>query len=366
RLKTQEEEKEKGRREREKRRSYRERSSGSPGSRSSMRYEGSRHSGKSGARSESRRGNGEEKQQEEEELGEKHVPFDMEDFVTVDEVGEAAAVPRPLPETTTEVTEVTEVTVNDPVTTASEAEQQAPADTTSMELEGEPGTAKVREEALDKREQKEEGNHRGPVKTAEGPGDVTEETFPDCQDDVKEPVVTVPKTTCDEVTEESTTTDAPDAAGEEERDGRVEGLNMGTFLTVDEVGQVEEDGEKRSAENVESKRRRTSQEEREEETARRKMKMEPLFYKDYSIPPFNPDSPVGMEFLVPKSGFFCKVCSKFYSGTDEAEKNHCKTLKHHQNLMVRTQNNQSATTLTNQQPIRNNILTIRDGVNSIE
>jgi hypothetical protein len=44
---------------------------------------------------------------------------------------------------------------------------------------------------------------------------------------------------------------------------------------------------------VESKRRRTSQEEREEETARRKMKMDPLFYKDYSIPPFNPDSPVG-------------------------------------------------------------------------
>jgi hypothetical protein len=121
--------------------------------------------------------------QEEEELGEKHVPFDMEDFVTVDEVGEAAAVPL-LPETTTEVT------VNDPVTTASEAEQQAPADTTSMELEGEPGTAKVREEALDKREQKEEGlspsTTEGSVKTAEGPGDVTEETFPDCQDDIKE------------------------------------------------------------------------------------------------------------------------------------------------------------------------------------
>ncbi|KAM9398740.1 uncharacterized protein ACWYII_031262 isoform 2-T2 [Salvelinus alpinus] len=334
RLKAQEEEKEKGRREREKRRSHRERSSGSPGSRSSMRYEGSRHSGKSGARSESRRGNGEEKQQE--ELGEKHVPFDMEDFVTVDEVGEAAAVPRPLPETTTEVTEVTEVTVSDPVTTTSEAEQQAPADTTSMELEGDPGTAKVREEALDKREQKEGGlspaTTEGSVKTAEGPGEVTEETFPDCQDDIKELVVTVPKTTCHEVTEESTTTDAPAAAGEEERDGEKEGLNMGTFLTVDEVGQMEEDGEKRSAENVESKRRRTSQEEREEETARRKMKMEPLFYKDYSIPPFNPDSPVGMEFLVPKSGFFCKVCSKFYSGTDEAEKNHCKTLKHHQNL----------------------------------
>lgn len=68
-------------------------------------------------------------------------------------------------------------------------------------------------------------------------------------------MVTVPKTTCDEVTEESkvkghdeaTPTDAP--AGEEEKEaGRVEDLNIGTFLTVDEVGQVEEDGGKRSAE----------------------------------------------------------------------------------------------------------------------
>ncbi|XP_045072410.1 RNA-binding protein 20-like isoform X2 [Coregonus clupeaformis] len=353
RLKAQEEEREKGRREREKRRSHREGSSGSPGSRSSMRYEGSRRSGRSGAKSESRRGNGEDKQQEEEELGEKHVPFDMEDFVTVDEVGEVAAVPHPPPETTTEVTEVTELTGNDPVTTpASEAEQQAPADTTPMEVEGEPGTAKVQGEALDKRGQKEEEGlapattEEGSVKTAEGTGEVTEEKVPDFQDDIiKEPVVTVPKTTCDKFTEESevkghdeaTPTDAPAAAGEEEveeekEDGGVEDFNTGKFLTVDEVGQVEDDGKKRSAETVESKRRRTSQEEREEEAARRKMKMEPLFSKDYSIPPFNPDSPVGMEFLVPKSGFFCKVCSKFYSGTYEAKKNHCRSLKHHQNL----------------------------------
>ncbi|KAK6324612.1 hypothetical protein J4Q44_G00039540 [Coregonus suidteri] len=277
RLKAQEEEREKGRREREKRRSHREGSSGSPGSRSSMRYEGSRRSGRSGAKSESRRGNGEDKhphvvksskQQEEEELGEKHVPFDMEDFVTVDEVGEVAAVPHPPPETTTEVTEVTELTGNDPVTTpASEAEQQAPADTTPMEVEGEPGTAKVQGEALDKREQKEEEGlspaaTEGSVKTAEGTGEVTEEKVPDFQDDIiKEPVVTVPKTTCDKFTEESevkghdeaTPTDAPGAAGEEEveeekEDGGVENFNTGTFLTVDEVGQVEDDGKKRSAE----------------------------------------------------------------------------------------------------------------------
>lgn len=42
----------------------------------------------------------------------------------------------------------------------------------------------------------------------------------------------------------------------------------------------------------------------------------------------------GLEFLVPKTGFFCKVCNRFFSGTKEAEINHCKTLKHYQNLQV--------------------------------
>lgn len=108
--------------------------------------------------------------------------------MTVDEVGEVAVVPRPLPETTTEVTEVMEVTVNDPVTTASKAERQAPDDTTPMEVEGEPRAAKVQEEALDKREQKEglfpATTEEGSVKTAEGTGEVTEEKVPDCQDDI--------------------------------------------------------------------------------------------------------------------------------------------------------------------------------------
>lgn len=43
----------------------------------------------------------------------------------------------------------------------------------------------------------------------------------------------------------------------------------------------------------------------------------------------------GMEFLVPKTGFFCKVCNRFFSGTNEAEINHCKTLKHYDNIHVR-------------------------------
>uniref|UniRef100_A0A4W6E672 Matrin-type domain-containing protein n=1 Tax=Lates calcarifer TaxID=8187 RepID=A0A4W6E672_LATCA len=41
-----------------------------------------------------------------------------------------------------------------------------------------------------------------------------------------------------------------------------------------------------------------------------------------------------LTFLVPKTGFFCKVCNRFFSGAKEAEINHCKTIKHYENLQV--------------------------------
>uniref|UniRef100_A0A665T5S5 Matrin-type domain-containing protein n=1 Tax=Echeneis naucrates TaxID=173247 RepID=A0A665T5S5_ECHNA len=53
---------------------------------------------------------------------------------------------------------------------------------------------------------------------------------------------------------------------------------------------------------------------------------------DYGLLPFDPSKPIGMEFLVPKTGFFCKVCNRFFSGTKEVEINHCKTVKHYKNL----------------------------------
>ncbi|KAJ3614547.1 hypothetical protein NHX12_018119 [Muraenolepis orangiensis] len=48
--------------------------------------------------------------------------------------------------------------------------------------------------------------------------------------------------------------------------------------------------------------------------------------------PFDPRCPVGMEFLVQKTGFFCKVCNRFFSGSGDAELNHCMTLKHYESL----------------------------------
>ncbi|XP_029293106.1 LOW QUALITY PROTEIN: zinc finger protein 638-like [Cottoperca gobio] len=67
----------------------------------------------------------------------------------------------------------------------------------------------------------------------------------------------------------------------------------------------------------------------EEESGKKKLK---TMNTGYSLPPFDPSNPVGMEFLIPKTGFFCKVCNRFFSGTKEAEINHCKTLKHYENV----------------------------------
>ncbi|XP_061107220.1 zinc finger protein 638 isoform X2 [Conger conger] len=53
---------------------------------------------------------------------------------------------------------------------------------------------------------------------------------------------------------------------------------------------------------------------------------------DYKMPPFSPNNPIGLEFVVPKTGFFCKLCSLFYGNEDAAKKSHCSSRKHYQNM----------------------------------
>ncbi|KAF5917933.1 hypothetical protein HPG69_019739, partial [Diceros bicornis minor] len=45
------------------------------------------------------------------------------------------------------------------------------------------------------------------------------------------------------------------------------------------------------------------------------------------------DVPEDLDFLVPKAGFFCPICSLFYSG-EKAMTNHCKSTRHKQNTEV--------------------------------
>ncbi|KAE8628684.1 hypothetical protein XENTR_v10000171 [Xenopus tropicalis] len=53
--------------------------------------------------------------------------------------------------------------------------------------------------------------------------------------------------------------------------------------------------------------------------------------KKPKLAPYNPSVPIGMEFLVPQTGFFCELCSLFY--INEATKiKHCKSLRHYQSV----------------------------------
>uniref|UniRef100_A0A667W8W1 Matrin-type domain-containing protein n=1 Tax=Myripristis murdjan TaxID=586833 RepID=A0A667W8W1_9TELE len=74
------------------------------------------------------------------------------------------------------------------------------------------------------------------------------------------------------------------------------------------------------------------EDEKDEECVKKKLKTESSSCEAYALPPFDPNNP----FLVPKTGFFCKVCNRFFSGSQEAEISHCKGLKHYENLQVGT------------------------------
>ncbi|XP_075711705.1 zinc finger protein 638 isoform X2 [Rhinoderma darwinii] len=64
------------------------------------------------------------------------------------------------------------------------------------------------------------------------------------------------------------------------------------------------------------------------ETPAKKTKVESPPAEMTKLAPFN-SSPVGLEFLVPKTGYFCELCSLFYMD-DSSKLKHCRTLKHYQ------------------------------------
>ncbi|KAJ7996261.1 hypothetical protein DPEC_G00235260 [Dallia pectoralis] len=50
--------------------------------------------------------------------------------------------------------------------------------------------------------------------------------------------------------------------------------------------------------------------------------------------PYQPDNPVGLDYLVPRSGFFCKLCKVFYTNENTAKYVHCCSEEHYLNLKV--------------------------------
>ncbi|XP_076828497.1 uncharacterized protein znf638 isoform X2 [Brachyhypopomus gauderio] len=88
--------------------------------------------------------------------------------------------------------------------------------------------------------------------------------------------------------------------------------------------------EKRVAIKEESKQRLESEEMQEPESKR--PRSESSINNDFSLPPFSPQNPIGLDFVVPKTGFYCKLCCLFYGSEETAKKIHCSSLRHYENM----------------------------------
>ncbi|XP_041635189.1 uncharacterized protein LOC121504464 [Cheilinus undulatus] len=58
----------------------------------------------------------------------------------------------------------------------------------------------------------------------------------------------------------------------------------------------------------------------------------PADIKDFNLLKFEPNNPLGQEFVIPKSVFFCSLCSVFYLNERIAKELHCSSQKHFNNL----------------------------------
>ncbi|KAK3740649.1 hypothetical protein RRG08_065011 [Elysia crispata] len=52
--------------------------------------------------------------------------------------------------------------------------------------------------------------------------------------------------------------------------------------------------------------------------------------EDLTIPEFNAENPVGQIYIIPVTGFFCKLCNKFYNNEKSAKGAHCQTEVHYE------------------------------------
>ncbi|XP_067899402.1 matrin-3-like isoform X2 [Heterodontus francisci] len=53
---------------------------------------------------------------------------------------------------------------------------------------------------------------------------------------------------------------------------------------------------------------------------------------EYRLKPYQPNNPVGLDYVVPKTGYYCTLCCLFYTKEEVAKKTHCSSLPHYQKL----------------------------------
>ncbi|KAG7253368.1 hypothetical protein CRUP_033442 [Coryphaenoides rupestris] len=99
-----------------------------------------------------------------------------------------------------------------------------------------------------------------------------------------------------------------------------------------------QDGEETAVGERREGRKASSKARRDEEGAepKRVCSLSPSDY-DYTMPPFPPNHPLGTDYVVPKVGFYCNLCSVFYEDETTAKSLHCRSLSHYRNLERRYQ-----------------------------
>ncbi|XP_072923905.1 matrin-3-like isoform X1 [Hemitrygon akajei] len=53
---------------------------------------------------------------------------------------------------------------------------------------------------------------------------------------------------------------------------------------------------------------------------------------EYQLGPYQPNNPIGLDYVVPKTGYYCTLCCLFYTKEEVAKKTHCSSLPHYQKL----------------------------------
>ncbi|XP_029696033.1 uncharacterized protein isoform X5 [Takifugu rubripes] len=66
--------------------------------------------------------------------------------------------------------------------------------------------------------------------------------------------------------------------------------------------------------------------------AKRACSQSPGVRSSFRLPEFKPNNPLGQEFVVPTSGFFCNLCLVFYRNKKTAREVHCSSRRHYDNL----------------------------------
>ncbi|XP_045920767.1 uncharacterized protein LOC123980427 isoform X4 [Micropterus dolomieu] len=114
------------------------------------------------------------------------------------------------------------------------------------------------------------------------------------------------------------------------------------FVTVDEVGEVELEEEEEEKVVTPRTRGRTKKRSRQtpavskqraelvEPETKRSCSRSHCVSADYKLPAFKPNNPLGQDFVVPTSGYFCNLCFDFYKST--AKDLHCSSQRHYDNL----------------------------------